>query len=206
VRGVRSVPFSAGIPTGVTITRLRHFQAEAVATTGGTLTTHIGYDCAVNTGGTIISYRSTGANAQMRHAGDAAFGINAAPNVGLDSAQDFAMRVESRTLVNGGNDNVDADDISHLRITGPTAAFTTTGFTDGQDGKVLVVMNGTTQQWTIVNDAMSTAANRIYTGDGADVVLAAAGGTTDLSIAVFVYSSTDSRWRMICARDTAGPQ
>jgi hypothetical protein len=128
------------------------------------------------------------------------------PVVDLDVDGDFATRSANVALANGANSNIAIGARSFVHITGPTAAFTTTGFASGFDGKRLVVKSTVNQTWTITNDATSTAANRIYTVDGADVVLAAGGGATDIAVAEFVYSATASRWILIAARDTAGPR
>lgn len=92
------------------------------------------------------------------------------------------------TLANGVNSDIAIDGKGFCTITGPTAAFSTTGFAAGSDGQVLRVYNSVAFDWTITNDATSTAANRILTLTGANVTL------TGVSAATFVYSSTSSRW------------
>lgn len=101
------------------------------------------------------------------------------------------------TLVNGANNNIAPGYDTHLLITGPSANFSTTGLSDGERGRILLMANTTAQQWTIANESVSsTASNRIITHTGADVVLTAAGG----SAAVFVYDSTASRWRLFATQ------
>jgi dipeptidyl aminopeptidase/acylaminoacyl peptidase len=95
-------------------------------------------------------------------------------------------------LTNGVNSNVAPGYATFVRITGPTGAFETTGFTGGERGRLLLVANTTSQQWTIVNNATSTAANQILTGTGGNVVLP----STDGAHAVFIYDSTSERWRL----------
>lgn len=92
-------------------------------------------------------------------------------------------------VANGANANVASGTQSFIKLTGPTGAFSISGFTGGADGRVLRVYNSVAQAWTITNDATSTAANRIITKTGGDVVLAAR-----QSSATFVYDSTQSRW------------
>jgi hypothetical protein len=78
------------------------------------------------------------------------------------------------------------------RITGPTGAFSVGGFVCyGQlDGTELTIFNTTAQAMTITNeDASSSAANRITTLTGADVVLAAR-----TTAARFLYDNTTKRW------------
>lgn len=95
------------------------------------------------------------------------------------------------SLSNGLNSNVSlTGKTTHLRVTGPTGAFSLGGFTGGTDGQYIVFHNTTAQPMTIVNeDLSSTAANRIYTGTSANVVFPAYP-----SVVTFWYSSTDARW------------
>ena len=189
----------ATIPAGVAFNAgFTHFIATDMTVSGTIGAEHVGYDCTVASGTTPVSYRSTAAAAQMRHAGPAAFGVNAAPATTVDILGDLATRVESRALVNGANNDVDAADISFLRITGPTLAFSVSGFTDGQDGKYLVVRNTTALAMTIVNNATSTAANQILTQTGANVVMTGTGS------AWFIYDSTSARWILLAVRHSLG--
>lgn len=98
-------------------------------------------------------------------------------------------------LANGANNNVNMDGGTHIRITGPTAAFSLTGILNGGSGalgRLLYLHNTTAQDLTISNEsASSTALNRILTGTGSDVTLTAA------SRATLLYSTTDSRWILI---------
>ncbi len=100
------------------------------------------------------------------------------------------------TLANGTNSDISPGYDTFVRITGPSGAFTTTGFTGGERGRLLLVRNTTAQQWTIVNEATSTAAHQIITGTGADVVLTGTGG----SQAVFVYDSLAERWLLFATQ------
>jgi hypothetical protein len=93
------------------------------------------------------------------------------------------------TLANGANANVTLPSVARfLRVTGPTAAFSISGFTGGYEGKRLIVYNPTAFAMTLTNDATSTAANRLYTLTGGDVTLP---GT---SLAKFIYAVDDLRW------------
>ncbi len=106
----------------------------------------------------------------------------------LMRAGSFATTATARTAANGLNSNVTGG--GFLRITGPTAAFSIGGLTLGQDGREVKLYNTTAYAMTIVNeDASSTAANRITTLTGADVVL-----RTGPSFATLTYDATASRW------------
>lgn len=117
----------------------------------------------------------------------------------------FLLDPTTKALVNGLNSNINlwASDStaksSYIRITGPSAGFSVGGFTNqgsgtsSHSGSVLTLYNSTAQQMTIVNaDASSSAANRIKTLTGGNVVLRA--GT---SAATFIYDNTDTSWILI---------
>ena len=99
------------------------------------------------------------------------------------------------TLANGANSDIAIGTNLFHEITGPTGAFSVSGFVAADPGTMLVVYNTTAQNMTITNDATSTAANRILTLTGADVTL------TGTSSATFIYSQTASRWVLIATRD-----
>ncbi len=82
---------------------------------------------------------------------------------------------------------------TYVRVSGPTASFSITGFAGGETGRVLVLRNTTIYQMTIVSNATSTAANRILTPSGGNVVLDGSGNSS----AVFVYDSTSERWVLV---------
>ena len=97
------------------------------------------------------------------------------------------------TLVNGTNSDIPIGYTTYVRVSGPSANFTVTGFTGGAKSRLLVLRNTTAQQMTITNEATSTATNRITTQTGADVVLVGAGGNS----ATLLYDATSLRWVLI---------
>lgn len=98
----------------------------------------------------------------------------------------------SMVLVNGANNDIATiGGQEFARITGPTGAFSVSGFVSLVELQRLTIYNSTSQNMTITNDATSSAANRILTLTGADVVL------TGASSATFVYSTTDLRWILV---------
>lgn len=107
----------------------------------------------------------------------------------LDINGGYCSRVSGFTAVNGNNNNIAIGDFSIIRITGPTAAFTITGIANVANGKSCVLYNATTQIMTVSNeDANSTAANRIHTMDGANIVTVGEGNVT------LFYDPTGARW------------
>ena len=104
------------------------------------------------------------------------------------------LPIGSFTASNGANNNITLPNKSFIRVTGPTGAFSITGITKpaNPDGRVVILYNTTSQNMTITNDATSTAANRILTGQG-DVA------TTGTGIVSLIYSVTDARWILLTA-------
>lgn len=93
-------------------------------------------------------------------------------------------------VANGANQNIDILGGSYSVITTPTGGFSVGGFAGGRDGRILYLYNSTAQQMTISDEAAgSTAANRITTLTGADVILRAG-----RSYATFIYDGISSRW------------
>jgi hypothetical protein len=114
--------------------------------------------------------------------------VSTLPNTTLDVNGSVAFREGSAlNLANGINSDVILLDFSLFRITGPTAAFSITGFTGGQNGRVLTLINATSQILTLTHQATSTAANQINTG-GSNLTLGANG------VATLVYNSTLTKW------------
>ena len=98
------------------------------------------------------------------------------------------------TMVTGGNADLALPDGSTFLVTGPGGAFNLEGMTGGVDGRRIVVYNPVAQNMTVENEeATSTAAYRITTNTGADVVTTAAGCFT------FIYDGGTSRWLLITA-------
>lgn len=98
------------------------------------------------------------------------------------------------TLADGANDDIaitGTETVRIVRIVGPTLPFSVSGFTAPSASRVIVLHNTTAQAMTIVNDATSTAANRILTLAlaGANIVLPARNSSATLA-----YDSTAARW------------
>lgn len=88
---------------------------------------------------------------------------------------------------------------SFFRITGPTTAFTITGFAGGYDGRLVTLYNTTAAAVTIANENTGSAAtNRILTMKGADVVTPAGPNVIQLQ-----YNATAGRWIVIGGQNIA---
>ena len=117
----------------------------------------------------------------------------------LDSVVTDVIQLPIGSFVasNGANNNIALPNKSFIRITlvdpDSEAAFSISGIAkpDNPDGRVVILYNTTSQHMTITDDATSTAANRILTNTGADVV------TTGTGIVSLIYSVTDARWILL---------
>lgn len=90
-------------------------------------------------------------------------------------------------LANGVNSDIALSDYSLFRITGPTTAFSITGFGNVNDGRVLTLINATTQTLSLSHQVTSSSANQINTG-GSTISITANG------VATLVYSLTLAKW------------
>ncbi|HLG25396.1 MAG TPA: hypothetical protein VI588_01200, partial [Candidatus Gracilibacteria bacterium] len=157
--------------------------AETLQWDNGNLRFNLSDDLSITDGLTV------GGNVSVT--GNTALGTTTA-NARLDVNGDLALRQTGVSLGNGNNSNVNVGSFSFIRITGPTAAFSVTGITGGQNGRVIILYNSTGNIMTISNQAgSSTAANRIITNTGAAVA------TVGTGTVILVYDSTVSRWILI---------
>jgi hypothetical protein len=118
----------------------------------------------------------------------------AALATGLDVNGPVATRHGSVTLANGLNSDVTMPAFSFVRFSGPTGAYSLGGLTAGVDGQIAYLYFTASQTATIVNeDVSSTAANRIKTLTGADVVLR----TTLPAFVTLIYDTVTSRWVVV---------
>lgn len=148
--GYQSAP--SAIPAGGTVTTLTHFTAVNVTATG-TLTTHVGYDCTVNSGTTPISYRSSGALAQMRHLGPARFGSSTAGPTGSSILHIDGGLTGRRTTTGDANYTALTSDFI-IEWTALTANRTLNlpAAATAADGKIYIVKKGTSAAFNIIID------------------------------------------------------
>lgn len=108
---------------------------------------------------------------------------------GVQPPLNLRVRQENIVLSNGANNNIARNDSNYLRLTGPSADFSITGFDAPLAGMLLYVQVAITQQLTITNQAGSAAANQIITSTGDDVVI-----TSTPCLLTFVYDSAVGKW------------
>jgi hypothetical protein len=69
------------------------------------------------------------------------------PNTTFDVNSSLAFREASPLpVVNGDNHNLALDSMSFYRVNAPTAAFAISGLTGDENGRILRIVNTTTQQ------------------------------------------------------------
>jgi trimeric autotransporter adhesin len=115
------------------------------------------------------------------------------PNTTLDVNGAVSYREGTPLVVsNGINNNVVLDSMSFYRITAPTANFTITGLTNGQNGRVLILVNATSFTMTLGHlTGTSTAANQIKTASSADLIVASNG------IVNLMYNTNLTKWIVV---------
>lgn len=120
--------------------------------------------------------------------------MTSTPNTALDVNGSVSFEEGTPlTLVNGVNSNVAIGNYSYFRITGPTAAFSITGFTGGQNGRILTVVNTTSQTLTLSHQTTSSSANQLTLSSGNPVYIAANGAAT------FQYNTTLTKWILVAS-------
>jgi hypothetical protein len=101
----------------------------------------------------------------------------------------LAVTPKTVTLANGVNNDIDIGGAGYIRIVGPTAPFSVTGFLAGIDGQDLDVFNTVAQQMTITDLASSASVNQIDTLTGGNVVQ-----RTGKSFSTYKYDGAISKW------------
>jgi hypothetical protein len=115
------------------------------------------------------------------------FGQGSTTN-GFTIGSHFATTRSALTCANGANNDLTAT-TSFMSITGPSGAFSISGFASPTTaGKRLVVVNLTGQAMTITHQATSSANNQITTMTGSDLV-STGNGSVEL-----IYDSGTSKW------------
>lgn len=122
----------------------------------------------------------------------------------VDTAVVTGASVQAITLANGTNNNVALSAATTtLRISGPTAAFTITGFQNPSAGKRVVLINTTAYTMKLMhqNTGTTTAANRLHLTQQSST----AGSSSNWDILIgpnhpsvmVEYDATTARWRVV---------
>ncbi|MBC7937935.1 MAG: hypothetical protein H7Y86_21520, partial [Rhizobacter sp.] len=129
-------------------------------------------------------------------------GINTiSPQATLDVNGDLVLRTGSITAANGNNTalNVNSSKFSNYRISGPTAAFSIAGITQGADGRIISLLNSSGFTMTIKNqDATATLNNRIITGTGGDINIPNKG------MLMLKYDVVEAAWILMSKNELGG--
>jgi alpha-tubulin suppressor-like RCC1 family protein len=117
--------------------------------------------------------------------------LNIGSGLSLDVQGAVAFKKGSDFSGVGTQNNANFGNASLIRLTG-ISAQTITGIAGGADGKMLTLMNAGNATATISNQSgLSTSANRIITGQGADMLVG-----PNQSV-LMVYDSSSLRWRVV---------
>lgn len=112
-----------------------------------------------------------------------------APNAGLDLNTDLAGRITDEATA--ANINAMPSPTLITRFTGATVT-NLNGINNGVEGKVLLLINKSTQTVTLKHEAgAASAEDRLLTSDGADVELTAG------SVALLLYEHNSQRWHLL---------
>lgn len=133
----------------------------------------------------------TNTTERMRIISTGLVGVNATvPATYVDINGDLALREGTAlALANGANATIAPGATSHVRITGPTAAFSVAGLTGGVNGKVITLINTTAQDMTLLHNSAATLANGFFNPSSANYTLAGQYNSVTL-----IYNSTLARW------------
>jgi hypothetical protein len=113
------------------------------------------------------------------------------PNTTTDINGDIALRSGNFMAMVGNNNNINIGARSFVIINGPPGAFTITGISGGQDGKMVILYNSSAFNMTIADASpLSLAQNRILTMSGANQSTVGTGNVT------LIYDATAMIWVM----------
>ena len=161
-----------------------NYVAGATANGGLNLTGTEGATLGIKLNGTTLALDADGLS------------LNLANNNTWNGVQTFSNSIATKKGSDfstiGTSTDVDFGSVSLVRLTGASAQTIDT-IASGNDGKLLTIINAGANSATIKDDstASGTASNKIYTGTGADLTLAA-----DASL-LLIYDSGSSRWRVV---------
>lgn len=181
-----TIPAGASTPTGTGFRHVTSGTEDAAAK----LVENVDVDAAAAIA--ITKLATSGTRGQVFEAFDSGSGI-----VNRFGYRDLAAGTTSSTGAVNNLSTLDANNNPTGLMIFTGAGPSLTGLANGTDGRKFVVAYVGAGTMTVVNDsASSTAANRIVTGTGADIVLY---NTESVSL---WYDSANSRWRVIRSAPT----
>jgi YVTN family beta-propeller protein len=183
---------SLGTTTGMELTasaltsgKLLALNSTAQAQTGSIL--NITASGGASSTGLLAQLNITSATSQQK----ALQLLNIGTGLTMDVQGAVAFRKGSDFSGVGTQNNANLGNASLVRLTGISAQIIT-GIASGADGRMLTLMNAGNATATISNQSgLSTTANRIITGQGADMLIG-----PNQSV-LMVYDSSSLRWRVV---------
>jgi hypothetical protein len=116
----------------------------------------------------------------------------ASTDLRLDVNGDFGLRSSTPAAFTGTQNDLSLGRNTFVRLSGSSTPIVTGISANNQNGKILILANvGATAIQINNQDSGSTATNRILTGTGANISLAA-----DAAL-MFIYDATTARWRKL---------
>ena len=185
--------------TATPITSNIRFETRSVSrkVTGNTTEWQFGQPDTTNGGPTlVVGANGTGSKSAFL-IGNVGITTND-PKTSLDVNGALSLRESATvsTITTGVNSNIalGASPASFYKITLPTGAFSLTGLVPatGADGQILTLENTTSQNFTIVHNATSTAANQILCPGATNLVLYGSNSSVTL-----YYNASQQRWVVI---------
>ncbi|MFM2414525.1 MAG: hypothetical protein RI911_218 [Candidatus Parcubacteria bacterium] len=162
--------------------------SSATAFTGSIADITLSGNNIANTGN-LLALNITGASSAAR----GLLLLNAGSGLSADIQGAIATRAGTTYTTAGSANDVALGNASYIRLDTSGAAQTLTGIAGGADGRLLTLTNADTSNAVTLtnNDAASSAANRIITGTGANLTIAA-GASVNL-----IYDAVDTKWRVV---------
>lgn len=178
------------------------------STASATNTIVIGYNGSVlHEGSIVIGTAATSTTSNQITLGTSAYTVNVPGRLILDQCLTNTVQAGTNRLyavglvrtnnsgfANGDNASVALGPYSYFKISGPTANYGIVGLAQGYDGRLAILQKNDAYTVTLKNDSgvEPVAANRIYTGTGADVTL-----TNNPGVIQLIYDGGSSRWVLI---------
>jgi hypothetical protein len=126
---------------------------------------------------------------------------NNTPQATLDVYGDVIFRSADLVVADGITLALDVNNnrFSYYRISGPTAAFTLAGITQGVDGRLVTLFNRSGYSMQLNNqDATSAATERIITGTNASLII------DNFGIVNMQYDGLEQKWVVLSHNKTTG--
>jgi hypothetical protein len=145
-------------------------------------------------GASASGWTDDGAVVRLTTAGDRVGIGTATPDTKIDIDGDISFRVVTPAVLTAGNNNdyAGADGRSFARLSANASGSTITGFANGKNGRMIIIVNLSNSNLVIAhNNSSSLIANRIINSSGMNLTM------TRNDAMTLIYDSITQRWRQI---------